>query len=82
MLVCVMHISNELADIERIKLPVRHARHDILIKELSRVEHASEVSTLKVLLEGIRPTEALSFRLVANGTKLSSEEPLDPRLQG
>jgi hypothetical protein len=43
------------ADVERIELPVRHARHDILIEELARVEHPSEVSTLKVLLEGVRP---------------------------
>ena len=43
------------ADVERIELPVRYARHDILIEELARVEHHSEVSTLKVLLEGVRP---------------------------
>ena len=46
------------ADVERIELPVRYARHDILIEELARVEHPSEVSTLKVLLEGYAPTEA------------------------
>ena len=43
------------ADVERIELPVRYARHDKLIEELARIEHASEVSTLRVLLEGIRP---------------------------
>jgi hypothetical protein len=29
------------ADVERIELPVRHTRHDILIEELARVEHVS-----------------------------------------
>src|SRR6187200_3211338 len=43
------------ADVERIELPVRYARHDILIEELARVEHPSEVSTLTVLLEGVGP---------------------------
>ena len=47
--------DDSFADVERIELPVRHARHDILIEELARVEHPSEVSTLKVLLEGVRP---------------------------
>ena len=28
-------------DVERIELPVRHTRHDILIEELARVEHVS-----------------------------------------
>ena len=29
------------ADVERIELPVRYTRHDILIQELTRVEHVS-----------------------------------------
>jgi hypothetical protein len=29
------------ADVERIELPVPYARHDILIQELTRVEHVS-----------------------------------------
>jgi hypothetical protein len=29
------------ADVERIELPVRYARHDILIEELARIEHVS-----------------------------------------
>ena len=29
------------ADVERIELPVRHTRRDILIEELARVEHVS-----------------------------------------
>ena len=44
------------ADVERIELPVSYARHDILIEELARVEHASELSTLKVRLRGYTPT--------------------------
>ena len=34
--------SNDgFADVERIELPVRYARHDILIEELARIEHVS-----------------------------------------
>ena len=44
--------DDSFADVERIELPVCHARH---CEELARVEHPSEVSTLKVLLEGVRP---------------------------
>jgi hypothetical protein len=43
------------ADVKRIELPVPYARQDILIEELTRVEHASELSTLKVLSNGVRP---------------------------
>jgi hypothetical protein len=43
------------ADVKRIELPVPYARQDILIEELTRVEHASELSTLKVLSKGVRP---------------------------
>ena len=34
------------ADVKRIELPVPYARQNILIEELTRVEHASELSTL------------------------------------
>src|SRR6478672_8352248 len=43
------------ADVKRIELPVPYARHDVLIQELTRVEHASELNTLKVLSKGVRP---------------------------
>ena len=49
------------ADVEWIELPVRYARHDILIEELARVEHPSEVSTLTVLLEGVGPRFTLLY---------------------
>ena len=34
------------ADVERIELPVRYTRHDILIQELTRVEHVSAVNPI------------------------------------
>jgi hypothetical protein len=36
-------------------MPIFYARQDILIEELTGVEHASELSTLKVLSKGVRP---------------------------
>ena len=47
--------DDRFADVKRIVLPVFYARQDILIEELTRVEHASELSTLKVLSKGVRP---------------------------
>jgi hypothetical protein len=32
------------ADVERVELPLFNARHDVLIEELTRVEHASPKS--------------------------------------
>jgi hypothetical protein len=34
------------ADVQRIELPVHYARHDILIQELTRVEHVSRLAPL------------------------------------
>ena len=55
------------ADVERIELPVRYARHDKLIEELARIEHASEVSTLRVLLEEVRPHGGAAASLLLHG---------------
>jgi hypothetical protein len=38
--------DNGFADIKWVEFPVRYARQNILIEELTRVEHASELSTL------------------------------------
>ena len=47
--------DDRFADIKRIVMPIFYARQDILIEELTGVEHASELSTLKVLSKGVRP---------------------------
>ena len=45
--------NDGFAGVERIELPVRHARHDILIEELARVERVQPLSRLPSRLASI-----------------------------
>jgi hypothetical protein len=58
------------ADVERIELPVRCARHDILIEELARIEHVSPSHNppeLARLLVGDLPCLREQFVVVSLG---------------